>query len=138
MILLLKFLIFVSFLFTSVDANDFQDIIKMSLKKDEQKEIFVKYGNSSRSFKIRWTLYTNEGLVVFHSYDRRVAQSVLYLNNRNQSFRVDLKTKGADAFMVPYLLVKFKEFDFKQNKALFEIFLSDKKSQVGLKYSKNG
>ena len=118
--------------FSFIFANDFAQNEEISLKKDEQKKILVKYDNKEKIFKFRWTLYKNGGLVVFRSYDRVVAQNVLYLRNKNQSFRVELKTRGADFYNTPYLLVKFKEFDQKSKKALFEIFLSDDKGQIVL------
>jgi hypothetical protein len=120
-------------LFSSVVfANNFKDIRIISLKKDEQKKILVKYGSVKKLFKFRWTLYKNKGLVVLRSYDRIVAQNVLYIRERNQSFRVELKPKGADFYQVPYLLVKFKEFDFEKNVAVFGLYLSDRKEQVQL------
>jgi len=127
--------------FSFIFANDFAQSEEISLKKDEQKKILVKYDNKEKIFKFRWTLYKNGGLVVFRSYDRVVAQNVLYLRNKNQSFRVELKTRGADFYNTPYLLVKFKEFDQKSKKALFEIFLSDDKGQIvleDLKTAKEG
>jgi len=127
--------------FSFIFANDFAQNEEISLKKDEQKKILVKYDNKEKIFKFRWTLYKNGGLVVFRSYDRVVAQNVLYLRNKNQSFRVELKTRGTDFYNTPYLLVKFKEFDQKSKKALFEIFLSDDKGQIvleDLKTAKEG
>jgi len=118
-------------------ANDWQEVKKISLKKDEQKKILVKYDNRTRLFKFRWTLYVNDGLVVLRSYDKTVAQNILYLNHKNQSFRVELKTRGADFYNVPYILVKFKEFDLKKNIAKFELYLSDDKDQIRLEILKN-
>ena len=118
-------------------ANDLQEVKKISLKKDEQKKILVKYDDKKKLFKFRWTLYINDGLVILRSYDKRVAQNVLYLNHKNQSFRVELKTRGADFYNVPYILVKFKEFDFKKNIAKFELYLSDDKDQIKLKILQN-
>jgi hypothetical protein len=34
---------------------------------------------------------------------------------------------------VPYVLVKFKEFNYETNEAVFELFLSDKNFQIELK-----
>ena len=110
---------------------------KISLKKDEQKNILVKYGKYNRLFKFRWTLYKNGGLVILRSYDDRVAQNILYLNHKNQSFKLYLKAKGSDSYEVPYFLVKFKEFDFSKHEAKFEIFLSDKKQQLEIRYLEN-
>ena len=131
-----KLFISLSLLFSAASAIEFKDMYKVSLKKDEQTEIFVKYAAYKRVFKFRWTLYTNEGLIVFHSYDKRVKQNILYLNTKNQTFKVLLKSKGADFYEVPYLLVKFEEFDFEKHEAKFKIFLSDKKSQIKIKYPK--
>lgn len=100
------------------------------LKKDEQKKILVKYADKEKLFKFRWTLYKNGGLVVFRSYDKIVAQHMLYLRHENQSFRVELMPKGADYKSAAYLLVKFKEFKQESKEAVFEIFLFDGKGQV--------
>lgn len=120
-----------------VYAADFIDIHKISLKKDEQTRILVKYDSKEKIFKFRWTLYKNSGLVIHRSYDRTVAQNILYLRNKNQSFRVELKPRGTDFYNVPYLLVKFKEFDYEKHEAIFEIYLSDDKSQIKLEYLEN-
>ncbi|OHE08478.1 MAG: hypothetical protein A3J96_06605, partial [Sulfurimonas sp. RIFOXYC2_FULL_36_7] len=88
------------------------------------------YADKEKLFKFRWTLYKNGGLVVFRSYDKIVAQNVLYLRHENQSFRVELKTKGADSYNVPYMLVRFKEFKQDTKEALFEILLFDDKKQI--------
>jgi len=125
------------FSFSFIFANDFREINKITLKKDEQKKILVKYNDKEKLFKFSWTLYKNGGLVVFRSYDNIVAQNVLYLRHRNQSFRFDLKTKGTDFYNVPYILVKFKEFDSNTSEAKFELMLSDKKFQIKLKDLKN-
>ncbi len=118
-------------------ANDLREISEISLKKDEQKKILVKYDNKKKLFKFSWTLYKNGGLVIFRSYDAIVAQNILYLRHQNQSFRVELKPKGSDFYNVPYLLVKFKKFDEKTAKAKFEIFLSDDKFQITLQDLQN-
>ncbi|MBE0513817.1 MAG: hypothetical protein IBX42_02495 [Sulfurimonas sp.] len=118
--------------FSFIFANNFVQSREMSLKKDEQKKILVKYDNREKVFKFRWTLYKNGGLVVFRSYDKVVAQNVLYSRHKNQSFRVELKPRGTDFYKVPYMLVKFKEFDQKSQEAKFEIFLSDDRGQIVL------
>jgi hypothetical protein len=115
-----------------VFGADYRDVQKVSLKKDLQKKILVKYAQYERLFKFRWTLYINGGLVVFHSYDKRVAQNILRLNHTNQSFRVALKPRGLDHYNVPYLLVTFKKFDYEKNEALFELYLWGEKMQIQL------
>lgn len=123
------FVIFV-FGFSFIFASDYREIEEIVLKKDEQKKILVKYADKEKLFKFRWTLYKNGGLVVFRSYDRIVAQHVLYLRHKNQSFRIELMPKGANYNNSAYLLVKFKEFKEESKEAVFEIFLFDSKGQV--------
>lgn len=132
---MLKFFLFLT-LFSNLFSNDFRDIHKISLKKDEEIKIYVKYANRNKLFKFRWTLYKNGGLVIHRKYDRVVGQNILYLNHTNQSFRVTLKPSGLQVFNLPYLLVKFKEF--KKNMAKFEIYLKDDNEEINLKYPKKG
>jgi hypothetical protein len=120
----------------SVFGSDFRDLKQISLQKDVPKKILVKYAKYERLFKFRWTLYINDGLVVFRSYDKSVAQNILSLNHTNQSFRIELRPRGASHHNVPYFLVKFKEFDYKKNEAVFELYLYDKDEEIVLKYLK--
>jgi hypothetical protein len=128
--------IIIALSFSSASANQFADMKKISLKKDEHTNIFVKYAKYKRLFKFRWTLYKNEGLVMFSSYNKEVKQHILYLNNTNQSFKVLLKPKGSDFYENPYFLVFFKDFNFEKHEANFEVYLSDKKHQLEIKYQK--
>jgi len=124
-------------LFSSVTfANNFIEVFKISLKKDEQKKILVKYDNKERLFKFRWTLYKNEGLVIFRSYDKMVAQNILYLNHKNQSVRTILRNDGEDFYNPPYFLLKFKEFNQKKSEVKFELYLYDNEMQIKLKFLK--
>src|SRR3989339_563071 len=84
-----------AFSYSFIFASDLVETKEILLKKDVQKKILVKYADKEKLFKFRWTLYKNGGLVVFRSYDKIVAQNVLYLRHENQSFRVELKTRGA-------------------------------------------
>lgn len=123
---------FLTFFISTIFAGEFRDIKEISLKKDEQKKILVKYDLNERLFKFRWTLYKNGGLVIHRSYDKEVAQNILYLRHKNQSFRLELKSRGADFYNVPYVLVKFKEFDYEKKEAKFKLMLSDEKMQIEL------
>ena len=125
-----------AFSISATFANDFKYIKKITLKKDEQKKILVKYDIYKKLFKFRWTLYKNGGLVIHRNYDSIVGQNILYLRYQNQSFRVYLKPHGGDAYNVPYILVKFKKFNIEKREALFELFLSDAQNQIRLEYLK--
>ncbi len=101
-----------TFCISSIYARELENFKEISLKKDEQKKILVKYDSNERLFKFRWTLYKNGGLVIHRSYDKEVAQNILYMRDKNQSFRLELKPRGADFYNVAYILVSFKEFDY--------------------------
>lgn len=131
--IIFKLLIFITLLVNSVLASDFRDIKEISLKKDEQKKILVKYASSEKLFKFRWTLYKNGGLVIHRSYNKKVAQNILYQRHKNRSFKLELKPRGADFYEVPYILVQFQEFDYEKNEAKFKLLLSDEKKQIELK-----
>jgi hypothetical protein len=118
--------------FSFIFASDYREIKEIVLKKDEQKKILVKYADKEKLFKFRWTLYKNGGLVIFRSYDKIVAQHMLYLRHENQSFRVELMPKGADYNSAAYVLVKFKEFKQESKEAVFEMILFDAQGQVVL------
>ena len=135
---ILQIILALLFLCSSVVfANDFREVFKFSLKKDEQKKILVKYANKEKILILRWTLYSNEGLVLFTHYDGYVKQNMLYLNHKNQSIRLKVKDSGDHFYNTPYFLLKFDSFDTKKQKAKFELYLYDKKMQVKLKFLKN-
>ena len=118
--------------FNNLSANEYRYTKSIELEKDECKKILVKYEKIEKLFKFRWTLFVNGGLVVLRSYDRIVAQNVLHLRHRNQSFRFNLKPKDSKFPRAPYILMKFVEFDYETNKASFMLYLSDKSLQVDL------
>lgn len=134
---LLQVIFFLSIFINSVNAIEFKEIKTIKLKKDEEKKILVNYGNYSKLFTFRWTLYKNDGLVVFHSYDKFVFQNVLYLKYKNKFFKQELKSRGGDYYNTPYMLVKFKEFNYETREAVFELLLSDSKAQINLNYLEN-
>ena len=130
-------LLFVLLFEVFLSANTYRDVLKISLKKDQTKRILVKYDTIQKLFQFRWTLYINDGLVILKSYDDIVSQNILYLNHKNQSFRTEVLSRGANNYKTPYILVKFLKFDFKKHEAKFKIFLSDDEMRVRIKYLKN-
>ena len=131
--MLQKVLIFF-LLSTLLFANNLKKVKEYSLKKDETKKILVKYASSEKILTFRWTLYKNDALVVFSSYDQMVSQHLLYKNHTNQSIRVELTSRGAHEYIVPYMLIKFDDFDFAKHEAKFSLWLYDKRKKVLLKY----
>lgn len=120
-------------------ADDYSLKWKYSLKKDGQKKILVKYEGEKKLFTFRWTLFVNGMLTMHRSYNGYIAQNTLRVNHTNQSFRVWLKLRGVD-YKVPYILVKFKEFDTKKHQAVFELFLYEGNTKIWLEdlNKKNG
>lgn len=135
-----KFVAFFLFFVLSLSlfASEVKEKREIVLKKDEQKNIFVKYANKKKLFTLRWTLYKDDGLVVFRSYDKVVAQNVLSLRHENQSLRQELLAMGVEYSKKAYLIVKFKEFKEESKEAVFELLLFDKAKLVELEDEKNG
>ena len=124
----------VFFVAAAVFGNELQKLKTYTLAKDEVKKILVKTQRSQKVLKFRWTLYKNEGLVFFTSFDQIVSQHILYLNHTNQSLRIDLIPRGAHDYVEPYLLLHFDEFDFTAHKAKISLWIYDKRSETILKY----
>jgi len=117
-------------------ANELIKVKEYWLQKDEQKKILVKYASSEKLLAFRWTLYKNDVLVLFSSYDQIVSQHMLQLNYTNQSVRIELKSRGAYERVVPYILIQFNKFDFEKYRAKISIWLYDKHHEVLLRYLK--
>ena len=127
---------FLSLSFSSIFSADLLSSKIIKLKKDKEQKIIVKYDGREKVFTFRWTLYKNNGLVIFRSYDKIVAQNILYLRKTSRSFRIELKPRGLNFYDKPYLLVMFKDFDYQTRKAKFELFLSDDTKRIILEYKK--
>lgn len=107
---------------------------EIRLQKDETFEMMVNREGSQRLLTFRWTLYHNDQLIVFKSFDEFVSQHVLALNHHNQSFRVRLLPRVPNNLKIPFLLIKFKRFDHETNEALFEMLLRDEDEIFVLRY----
>ena len=125
---------FLSLSFSSIFSAELIPSKEIKLKKDQEQKVIVKYDGREKVFIFRWTLYKNNGLVLFRSYDKIVAQNILYLRKTSRSFRVELKPRGLNFYDKPYLLVIFKDFDFETREAKFELLLSDDTKQIVLDY----
>ena len=125
---------FLSFSYSSIFGTDLISSREIKLKKDQIQKIIVKYDDREKVFFFRWTLYKNNGLVLFRSYDKIVSQNILYLRKTSRSFRVVLKPKGLNYYNKPYLLVMFRDFDDETREAKFELFLSDDTKRIVLEY----
>ena len=122
---------------SSVFAQEYTYKKTIALQKDEQKKFLVKYDTITKLFTFRWTLYKNEGLVLFRSYDRVVFQNILYINYKNRFIRQDLLERAVYGHKTPYIFLKFQKFDFEHNKAVFILYLYDDDSIITLEELKN-
>ena len=129
---IIQICLLLAFIFNLSFGDEYRETMTISLSKDEQKKILVKYEENSKLFKFSWTLYKNLGLVIHRSYDKVVAQNILYQKMRNRFFKLELRSRGASNFNPPYLLVKFKEFNYETKKAIFELFLYDRDFEIEL------
>lgn len=118
-------------------SNEYVYTQTIELGKDQEKKLLVHYGDRKKLFKFRWTLYVNGGLVLLRSYDRFVAQNMLFLKPNRTTVRVDLKSSVSAYGNVPYMLIKFVEYDFEKKKVIFKLFLSDRKSEIRLEHLKD-
>ncbi len=130
---MMRFILFLSLYSSLLFATNLLKLKEYRLTKDKSVEILVKYGSFQKLLSFRWTLYKNDGLVVFSSYDRIVSQHMLYLNHKNQSFRIQLKSRASSNRVAPYLLVKFDTFDFKKKQAVISLWIADRKKEILLK-----
>ncbi len=118
-------------------AQEWKTTKSISLKKDTLERLLVKSDASQRLLEFRWTLYANDNLIVLRNFDDIVTQHVLKLNHINQSFRIELLSPTAYKIKVPYILIKFTDFDYKKNESQFEIFLQDTEEEIQLEYLKD-
>ena len=109
---------------------------QVMLAKDEPEQLLVKTDTARRLLEFRWTLYTDDTLVVLKSFDERVSQHLLRRNHVNQAFRIPLMAYSATKVKVPYLLIRFSDFDYKKNEARFDIHLQDDDAEVLLEFVK--
>ena len=113
--------------FTFAINWDYQHTFR--LKKDEIATIQVnkeqnKIKNSGL-FRFRWTLYKNEGLVVLTNYEGFPYQYVLYRKRGRDLIRQIIDKKPPKAWLLPYMLLKFEDFDEKKEIATIGVFISD-------------
>ena len=109
----------------------------ISLKKDILERLLIKSEGSQRLLEFRWTLYANDNLIILRNFDDIVTQHVLKLNHINQSFRIELLSPTAYKIKVPYILIKFTDFDYEKNESQFDIFLQDEEEEIQLEYLKD-
>ncbi len=130
---MMKQALIILFFAIAVFSSDLKKLKTYYLSKDEIKKVMITAGKTKKLLTFRWTLYKNEGLVMFSSYDQMVMQYILYLNHTNQQFRIDLTSGGSNLYLRPYLLIRFDKFDFAKHKAKISLWIYDKQSEIEIK-----
>ena len=106
---------------------------EIKLKKDEVAYFEVNYLKRVYPFKIRWTLYKNEILIILYRYDNFPRQITLYKNPPLNTFKIDI-TKIPE--LNPYFYIEFLGFNDKI--ATLKIYLKNGKNvKVDFKGTKN-
>jgi hypothetical protein len=123
-----------SLLNVSLSAQMYRVHYLIELKKDKTEKILVKYGFVTKLLKFRWTLYSNNRLVLFRSYDEEVAQYIMSKNINQDAIRLYLTNKAIGYDVLPYIILKFKKFDYITRKAVFDLLLFDKTKMISLKF----
>jgi hypothetical protein len=95
----------------------------VKLKKDQFADFVVYRRLKKTEFKFRWTLYVNDTLTVFSTYDGFTNQYTLFKTPTMNLFRVTLEDFPEPR---PYFLIQFVNFNGKI--AVFKIFLFNGKN----------
>lgn len=105
---------------------------EVELKKDELARYMIAIDSELFTLDFRWTLYVNKGLVMLYKYGADTTkinsfpyQNVLYKDHKLNSFKIKLKNRGPGAFLEPFALISFKEFDDKSKKATISVMIKD-------------
>jgi len=103
---------------------------EVRLKKDSSEVVLFKYDDIQKELRWRWTLYQNNGLVIHRNFNSFVGQYVLYLRESSDSFKIQIKPRGASYGIPPYVIVEFINYDEETQEAVFMLLLSDKKEEI--------
>ena len=103
---------------------------QVALVKDQYQSVTVKDEEIIRVLNFRWTLYAGDGLVMHLNYDENPSQFILYKQYKKDTFALALLPKKSKYKRVPFLYLVFNKFDYKENKAYFDIFIDDPKKQA--------
>jgi hypothetical protein len=105
---------------------------EVELKKDQRARYMITIDSKLYTLDFRWTLYVNKGLVMLYKYGTDTTkingfpyQNILYKDHKLNSFKIKLKNRASNAFLEPYALVLFKEFDDKTKKATISVMMKD-------------
>ncbi len=105
---------------------------EVELKKDQLARYHIVIDSKLYMLDFRWTLYANKGLVMLYKHGKDTTkanafphQNILYKDHKLNSFKIKLKNRAQNAFLQPYALILFKEFDDKTKKATITVMMKD-------------
>ncbi len=106
------------------------------LKKDEVGvvEVTKREDRTKRLLELRWTLFTNERLVLLVKYDGFPTQYILQKEYKRNSIKITLRDDYHDAFNRAFLVLKFDDFDEAKKRADLKLFITDAKKRVEIKF----
>ncbi len=81
---------------------------------------------------LRWTLYTNDRLVLLVNNASYPSQYILQQRYKRNSIKIELRDDYEDRYARSFLRVQF--LDFKGRKAKLKVSLYDPKKRFGIKY----
>ena len=117
----------------AIDTEFWDYSFKTELAKDQLYSLSVDDLELKKRLVFRWTLFHNNGLVLLVNYDGHPHQYVLYERYQENTVRLKIARKAGYTAHAPFLLLVFKEFDYKERKAKFEIVVKDSSKKLLVK-----
>ncbi len=104
------------------------------LAKDQIGSIEIKERSDNLLEKatLRWTLYTNERLILLVNYASYPSQYTLQQRYKRNSIKIELRDDYGDRYARSFLRVRFLGFEGKRAK--LKVSLHDPKKRFGVKY----
>lgn len=94
----------------------------LSLEKEQVYKANFSVGAVQKELEFRWTLYKNYGLILHIRYDKFNHQVVLYTDYQRNSYKI-LLGNSTEKRAAPHLVMFFKEFINKEEKAYLKLYI---------------
>jgi len=122
-----KLFLFIPFLLFAMKSNYWRIDDTIYLKKDYPAIYKIYYNNQTYTLKFRWTLYKNDGIVMFYDYENHPYQNILYTTTQTNGFKKFISSI-VDSPKAPYFLIYFRNFS--GNIAKFEFLIYNPKKNI--------
>jgi hypothetical protein len=106
------------------------------LKKDEIASIKItkRANKDSQNLNFRWTLYSDDKLVLLVKYDNFPTQYLLQKEYKRNSIKIYLRDDYLKSFKRAYLILQF--VDFKDKRAHIKALISDPSRELDIEFDK--